>query len=123
MLRSDNEKEYSINFRVSFFKKKGIIHHSFCTQTLKQNRVAKRKNRHLLEVNRSLMFTTNVPKYLWGKAILTDTYLINKMPSRVLNFESPLTVFKNSFHMSLILSDVPLKVWLCGICSCASSYS
>ncbi|KAE8666831.1 1-aminocyclopropane-1-carboxylate [Hibiscus syriacus] len=39
-----------------------------------------RKNRHLLEVTRSLMFAANAPKYLWGETLLTSTYLINRMP-------------------------------------------
>lgn len=32
------------------------------------------------------MFHMNVPKYFWGNAILTS-YLINRMPTRVLSHE------------------------------------
>ena len=32
------------------------------------------------------MFIAKVPKYLWGEAILTTTYLINKMPLRIFEF-------------------------------------
>jgi hypothetical protein len=53
------------------------------------NGVAERKNRHLLEVARSLMFQMNVPKYLWSEAVMTTAYLINRMPSRVLGMRSP----------------------------------
>jgi hypothetical protein len=31
----------------------------------------------------------NVPKYLWSEAVMTATYLINRMPSRILNMKSP----------------------------------
>lgn len=51
--------------------------------------MAERKNRHLLEVARSLMFTTNVPKFLWVEAIKTEVYLINRMPLRVLDHKTP----------------------------------
>jgi hypothetical protein len=30
----------------------------------------------------------NVPKYLWSEAVLTTTYLINRMPSRILGMKS-----------------------------------
>ena len=73
------------------FLEKGIVHQSFYKDIPQQNGVAERKNTHLLEVARALLFSKNVPKYLWGEAILTVTYLINRMPFK--NFE-----FSNSFE-------------------------
>ena len=52
-----------------------------------KSRVAERKNQHLLEVARASMFARNVPKLFWGDAILTAAYLINKMPSKTLDFD------------------------------------
>jgi hypothetical protein len=54
---------------------------------------------HLLEVARSLMFTMNVPKFLWSEAVTTATYLINRMPSRVLGMKTPYEMIygKNEF--------------------------
>ncbi|RVW48104.1 Retrovirus-related Pol polyprotein from transposon RE1 [Vitis vinifera] len=73
-----------------------------------------RKNRHLLEVARCLMFSSNVPNYFWGEAILTATYLINRMPSRVLTFQSPRQLFLKQFpHTHAASSDLPLKVFGC----------
>lgn len=92
VFQSDNGKEYFNQILGAVFLEKGIVHHSFCNNTPQQNGVEERKNKHLLEVARSLMFTTKVLKYLWGDAILTATYLINRMPSRVLKFQTPLTV-------------------------------
>jgi IS30 family transposase len=70
-----------------------------CPDTHPQNGVAERKNRHILEVARSLMFTMNVPKFLWSEAVLTATYLINRMPSKILGMKSPcqLVLNKNEF--------------------------
>ncbi|RVX00860.1 Retrovirus-related Pol polyprotein from transposon TNT 1-94 [Vitis vinifera] len=65
-----------------FLAQEGIVHLSSCVDTPQQNGIAERKNRHLLEVARSLMFSMNVPKLFWGQAILTAAYLINRMPSR-----------------------------------------
>ena len=74
---------------VTYLSNHGIIHQITCPNTPPQNGVAERKNRHLLEVARSLMFQMNVPKYLWSEAVLIAAYLINRMPSRILGMESP----------------------------------
>jgi hypothetical protein len=50
----------------------------------------------------------NVPKYLWGQAVLTATYLINRMPSRVLDWKSPIEMLKGKNGDVL-----PLKTFGC----------
>ena len=40
------------------------------------------------------MFHANIPKKFWSYAVLAATYLINRLPSRVLNSKSPLEVLK-----------------------------
>ena len=79
-----------------FLVSNGIEHQTTCVNTPEQNGVAERKNRHLLEVARSLMFTMNAPKFLWGEAVKTATYLINRMPLRVLDNKSPAELLLNS---------------------------
>ena len=113
IFRSDNGKEYFNQILGSFFIEKGIVHQSSCTDTPQQNGVAERKNKHLLEVARSLMFSTCVPKYLWGEAILTATYLINRMPTKILKFQTPLEQLKKCFPSSRLTYDLPLKVFGC----------
>ncbi|CAB4264058.1 unnamed protein product [Prunus armeniaca] len=58
------------------------------------NGVAERKNRDLLEKTRSLMLQINVPKKFWSQGVLTVAYVINRLPSRVLNYKSPPEVLK-----------------------------
>ncbi|WVZ55981.1 hypothetical protein U9M48_006573 [Paspalum notatum var. saurae] len=89
ILRTDNGKEYVNNDFEAYLSDNGIIHQTTCPNTPPQNGVAERKNRHLLEVARSMMFQMNVPKYLWSEAVLTAAYLINRMPSRILGMKSP----------------------------------
>ena len=89
IVRTDNGAEYFSNILGSYFKDNDIIHHSSCVNTPQQNGIAERKNRHLFEVARTLMFQSNVPKHFWGEAILTTTFYINRMPSRVLGFLTP----------------------------------
>ena len=60
-----------------------------CSYTPQQNGVAKCKNRHLLDVVRTLLLESFVPSKFWVEALCTAVYLINRLPSRVLNFDSP----------------------------------
>jgi len=40
------------------------------------------------------MLQMNVPKPFWSHRVLTATHLINRLPSRVLDFKSPLEVLQ-----------------------------
>ncbi|RVW17834.1 Retrovirus-related Pol polyprotein from transposon RE2 [Vitis vinifera] len=114
VLKSDNAKEYFTSSLSTYLQNHGIIHISSWVDTPQQNGVAEHKNKHLLEVARCLMFSSNVPNYFWGEAILTAIYLINRMPSRVLTFQSPRQLFLKQFpHTRAASSDLPLKVFGC----------
>ena len=84
ILRSDNGTEYFNKVLETFSNEKGILHQSSCSDTPEQNGIAERKNKHLLEVTWAMMFYMNIPKYLWGDAILIASYLINRMPTKIL---------------------------------------
>lgn len=75
--------------------------------------MAERKNRHLLEVARALLFSNKVLNHLWGEAVLTAAYLINKMSSKILNFQTPINVFKECFPSTRVLTDLTLKIFCC----------
>jgi len=85
-----------------------IQHQTTCPYTPEQNGVAEQKNMHLLEVTRSMMISMKVPKYLWGQAALTAVHLINRMPSRVLDWKSPMEMLKGKNGDIL-----PLKTFGC----------
>ena len=95
ILRTDNGGEYTSNVFEDYLKTLGIIHQTTCPYTPEQNGVAERKNRHILDVGRSLMFHYNVPKRYWNEAILTAIHLINRMPSKLLNGKSPFEFLYN----------------------------
>ncbi len=107
-IRTDNGGEYINNEFSSFLSSEGILHQTSCPDTPPQNGVAERKNRHLLETARSLMYAMNVPKFLWSEAVMTATYLINRTPSRILGMQTPCEMIfgKNEFV-------VPPKVFGC----------
>ena len=115
ILKSDNARDYFNSILGEFLAKEGIVHLSSCVDTPQQNGIAERKNRHLLEVARSLMFSTNVPKLFWGEAVLTAAYLINRMPSRVLKFQTPCQTLLKSFPTTRLISIVPPKIFGCSV--------
>lgn len=96
-VRSDNGREYFNQFLSPIFLKEGIIHESSCTDIPPQNGVVERKNRHLLETTRALLFEKRVPKSYWGEVVLTATYLINRLLSRVLGNKTPPSVFSEFY--------------------------
>ena len=75
-VRSDNAKDYFNHEFNSLCQKEGIIHESSCVKTPHQNGVAERKNGHLLDQTRAMLFQNKVPKRFWGEAVLTASYLI-----------------------------------------------
>ena len=64
ILRSNNGIEYFNKVLDTFSNEKGILHQFSCSDTPEQNGIAERKNKHLLEVARAMMFYMNIPKYL-----------------------------------------------------------
>ena len=90
VLQSDNGGEYLNTTLKSFFHKHGIRHQTSCAGTPQQNGIAERKNRQLLEIVRASLFDMNVPREYWGEAVKSAAYIINRTPSRVLNFQTPI---------------------------------
>jgi len=89
VLRSDNGKEFFNSQCSKLFSSLGIVHQSSCAYTPQQNGVVERKHRHILEVARSLKFQSSVPNRFWGDCVRTVVYLINKLPTPVLQGKTP----------------------------------
>jgi hypothetical protein len=51
-----------------YLKVKGILSQCSCPYTPQQNGVAERKNRHLLDVVRTLLLDSSVPSQFWPEA-------------------------------------------------------
>ena len=84
----------------------GILHQTFCIDTPSQNGIAERKNRHLFEIARALLFQMDVPKHFWVDAVSTACFFINRMPSSVLNWATPYHQLFSNKSLFLIDSKV-----------------
>jgi hypothetical protein len=112
VFRSDNGGEFVNRDFQEYFQEHGIIHQTTCPQTPEQNGVAERKNRHLLDIARALLFGAHMPKYLWGEAVQTASHLINRLPSSVLQGRIPFEVL--STHVSIpSFHNLPARVFGC----------
>ncbi|CAL1410196.1 unnamed protein product [Linum trigynum] len=91
-IRADNGMEFQTTSLRSFYDDHGIILQTSCTDTPQQNGVVERKHHHLLETARALRFRANLPLQFWGECVLTATYLINRLPTKVLQNRTPYEV-------------------------------
>jgi len=79
--RCDLGGEYTSNKFCQLLALDGTIHQTSCADTPEQNRVAERKQRHIVETARSLLLSASVPIEFWGEAVLTVVRLINTISS------------------------------------------
>ena len=90
ILRTDNALEFTQKAIEELCLAHGIVHQTTCPYTSQQNGVAERKHRHPLDMVRTLLLAMRVPQYLWCEAVLTATYLVNRLPSAALGGAIPL---------------------------------
>lgn len=67
----------------------GIAHHVSCRHTPEQNEIAERKHRHIVEMGLTLLAKAHMPIRYWVEAFNTAMFLINRIPSKLLNNRSP----------------------------------
>nr|GEY18498.1 ribonuclease H-like domain-containing protein [Tanacetum cinerariifolium] len=84
-----------------------LINNQFKIKIKMPNGIADRKHRHLLNVARSLMFQGGIPLRFWPDCVLTTVYLVNRLPSSVLNGRCPYElVYKKKPSLSLLRSNL-----------------
>jgi len=89
IVRSDNALEFDTSECQHFFATHGILHQTSCVDKPQQNGRVERKHRHLLEISRALRFHAHLPLHYWGDCVLTATYIINRLPTKVLKNVTP----------------------------------
>ncbi|XP_026419684.1 uncharacterized protein LOC113315633 [Papaver somniferum] len=73
-----------------YFQEHGLIHETTCPSTPQQNGVAERNNRQLLEITRACLIGANMRPHFWEESITNAVYLLNRVPTSVLKFQTPL---------------------------------
>jgi hypothetical protein len=88
-LQTDNGGEYTSTQFKTFLGQNGIFQRLTCPHTSQQNGIAERKHRHIVEMGLTLLAQSGLPTKFWVESFLTSTYLINRLPTKVLHNESP----------------------------------
>lgn len=99
-IRCDNGGEFKNKVIESFCMEKGINIEYTHPYSPQQNGVSERMNRTLYNKARTQMLETNLPKYLWGEAIVSSAYQLNRCPSSAINFQIPAEVMFGSLDLN-----------------------
>ena len=76
-----------------FFENCGIIHRISCPYTHQQNGTIEQKHRHLVETGLALFYHASVPLHYWDDTFQTACYLIDRLPTKILQNHSPFEIF------------------------------
>jgi len=101
-IRTDNGKEL---WWSDFYDKNCIIHQSSCNETPQRNSIVEIKHQHILNFTRCIMFQSNLPNAYWSFVVLHSVYLINCLPSPVIQNKSP---YELLYKCMLVLSDIKI---------------
>ena len=88
-IQCDNGKEFDNSQFHSFAQNHGIQFRFSCPYTSSQNGKAERHIRSINNVVRTLLTYASIPSSFWHHALAATTYLINILPSKVLDSYSP----------------------------------
>ena len=86
ILRTDNGGEFTSDEFEKYLKKEGIKHQLTIPE---QNGVAERLNRTLVEMMRSMLADSELPKSFWAEALATAVYLRNQSPTKPVEGKTP----------------------------------
>ncbi|KAJ0864428.1 putative RNA-directed DNA polymerase [Helianthus annuus] len=110
IFQSDGGTEFT-NHRVrDLFLEKGIFHRLSCPYTPEQNGRAERKHRHITETGLAMLFNAHAPAQNWSDAFISATYIINRIPTPLLDNKSP---FELLFHQ--VPSYTNFKIFGCRV--------
>jgi hypothetical protein len=73
----------------AFCDNEGITHEVIPPYTPQQNGSAERRNRTIMNMVRCMLKSKHLPKELWGEAVSTATYILNRCPTKRLNGTTP----------------------------------
>ena len=91
IVRSDRGREYygkhgdlgqCLGPFVEFLQSSGLKAQYIMPGTPKKNGVAEHRNRTLMDMVRSMISRTKLPQSLWGEALQTAMYILNRVPSK-----------------------------------------
>lgn len=74
----------------NYCKSNSIRHQTSCARTPQQNGLVERRNKSILEIVHASLFDMKVPRQYWGEAVRSAAYIMNRTPSKVIEFVTPI---------------------------------
>ncbi|KAL0403765.1 UNVERIFIED_CONTAM: putative mitochondrial protein [Sesamum radiatum] len=90
-----------------FLAEQGIVAQYTMPGSPDQNGIVERKNRTLLDMVRSMMASSKLPKFLWIEALKMAVYILNRVPTKAVS-KTPFELFKG-----WKLSFRHVRIWGC----------
>jgi transposase InsO family protein len=102
-LQIDVGGEYTSYHFKQFLSTHGILYRITCPHTPQQNGIAERKHRHVIETGIALLAQSHLPPKYWVETCFIAVFLINHMPSPILQNSIPFTkLFKVELDYSTL---------------------
>ncbi|KAK9055823.1 hypothetical protein SSX86_026908 [Deinandra increscens subsp. villosa] len=102
VFQSDGGTEF-VNQKVQkLFEENGTFHRISCPYTPQQNGRVERKHRHIVETGLTMLFHAKLNINLWVEAFSSAVFIINRIPSKILEGNSPFEVlfkYKPDYNM------------------------
>lgn len=76
-------------------QRRGIQHQIACPHTHEKMGVVERRHRQIEKMELALLAHSNMPLKYWEDALLTSTYIINLLPTKILHQKSPFEMVHN----------------------------
>jgi hypothetical protein len=109
-IQCDNGREYVNGNFQKLCEANGISFRFSCPHTSSQNGKAERKIRSINNIIRTLLVHASLPPNFWHHALQMATYLLNILPNKKLNYQSPLKIL---FHKDPSYSHLRIFGCLC----------
>ncbi|RVW74643.1 Retrovirus-related Pol polyprotein from transposon TNT 1-94 [Vitis vinifera] len=93
-----------------FLQEHGIVAQYTMPGSLDRNGVAKRRNRTLMDMVRSMRSNSKLPKSLWTKALKTAVYILNQVPTKVVP-KTPFELWKGLKGIDSTVHLTALGLW------------
>ena len=91
-IQCDNDREFDNGPFWDFCKVNGISFHLSCPHTSPQNGKAERQIRTINNIVHTLLAHASLSSLFWHHALQMTTYLLNILPHKLLNYQSPLPI-------------------------------
>ncbi|KAL1222307.1 Retrovirus-related Pol polyprotein from transposon RE1 [Cardamine amara subsp. amara] len=112
----DNGGEFMV--MASYLANQGISHYTTPPHTPELTGISERKHRHIVETGLSLLSHASLSIDFWTYAFSTAVYLINRLPSSVLQFHTP---YELLFHLRP--NHLKLRIFGCLCCPWLRPYN